>query len=1136
MDRSRYRPMGNRSAQRFLIWAGVLAFLVPGSRGATQTTYRTTSSDIISEGTLAQRMQLRRVSLSVRDSSLAGILKMLTTQAEVGLVYNVKDPRFRRLISLTVTNMDVQSAVQRALQGTGLTAAFASDGETIVIRSPNPTSAQDTSVMRTGVIVVRVLDSASGQRMRGATVTVTGTKISGITDANGELRLQNVPTGEQRIVIRMFGYQSLVRTVEVNSKSPVNVVGALGAIPTTLSGVVTTTTGTQRKMEIGNAIASINVDSVMQVAPVSSLTDLLENRVTGLTVLRGSGQPGDPSRIRLRGASSINNSNDIIVIVDGIRVESDPKSFGARSYGSTGLTGSYLATSPFDLIDPNTIETIDVFKGPSAAAMYGSDAANGVIVITTKRGRPGTTQVSVAVNHGLTYMPGTYPNGSYSFGYYNNGLGGDAYGRCSRADAESNCRVDSIVKYQALNDPYYTVLGRGRTEAYSGTVSGGSGAVRYSFTGSTQSETGLLKMSTYLRERYLAVQSSQMPNWMRRPDRYQSWSGSGKMESQIRPTMRLTITTGVSKTGQRKTALGNSGIAYWMTKFIGDTVENRNDLFYERATRDMMSYTNSIALDWTAWQQVEIMVNGGLNATNTVDETYLPEGFQGASVDFGTASAARAWNQQRSLNGNVRFPVGTDLLTLIVGATYTGRTANGYFGQTDSLPKGISRPSRFLQNGNTSSSIATRGWYVEPRFNVRSRFFVMPGFRLDHNGLSGSRAGGFALPKMNTSWILSDEEFFPWKSWIDLLRVRFAGGFAGTQPGVTDRLRTVKDLAVNETVDISYNGGVSYASLGNTQLQPERSRELEGGFDLDLWKGRAGIVYTYYQKVRRDAIEETTLPPSATLGAARFAQNIGTIRNVGQELEVRLVPIESRQLTWASRTSLTQNRNKVTRLRAGLLPFTRADGIVATTATTKRVVEGYPLWGVWSRPLLGFNDTDRDGRIARSEITLADSAEYLGQPDPKGTLSWSNDIRLLSGQLGITTMMSYEWGMLQISDVMRDANSPFNTAVNTVQPTLLQQALAQAVRVTVHPVAQVVNTFRFQSLSINYTVPRNLARKLGGRSVSIAIQGNNLGLKSNYMGKDPNVGSTLMMSGATIDTGLLSQPRKWQLRIQWGNH
>lgn len=411
----------------------------------------------------------------------------------------------------------------------------------------------------------------------------------------------------------------------------------------------------------------------------------------------------------------------------------------------------------------------------------------------------------------------------------------------------------------------------------------------------------------------------------------------------------------------------------------------------------------------------------------------------------------------------------------------------------------------------------------------------MPGFRLDHNGLSGSQAGGLALPKMNTSWILSDEDFFPWKQWVDLLRVRLAAGVAGTQPGVTDRLRTVSDLGINETVDTSYNGGVSYTSLGNTQLQPERSSEFEGGFDLDLWKGRAGIVYTYYQKVRRDAIETTDVPPSAVLGGARFAQNIGTIRNVGHELEVRLVPLESRRLTWAARVSLTQNRNKVTRLRAGLLPFTRADRI-AGTRTTKRVVEGYPLWGVWARPLLGFHDTDRDGSISASEITLADSAEYLGQPDPKGTLNWSNDIRLFSGRLGVNMMMSYEWGMLQVSDVMQNANSPFNTAVNTAQPTLLQQALVKAAGVTVHPIAQVVNTFRFQSLSINYMVPQHLVQKLGGRSMSIALQGSNLGLKSNYMGKDPNVGSALMMSGATIDMGLLSQPRKWQLRVQWGNH
>src|SRR5581483_1560104 len=169
-----------------------------------------------------------------------------------------------------------------------------------------------------------------------------------------------------------------------------------------LQQIVTTATGPQRRLQVANDITTINVDSVMQTAPVRSVTDLLETRVPGLEVEHTSGNPGDPARIRLRGLSSITRNNDPIVVLDGVRIdvsESGNQNL-ARSSPLSPNFGSYTAPSRLDQIDPASIETIDVFKGPRAAALYGPDAANGVIVITTKKARPGPPHWSYSVTQG----------------------------------------------------------------------------------------------------------------------------------------------------------------------------------------------------------------------------------------------------------------------------------------------------------------------------------------------------------------------------------------------------------------------------------------------------------------------------------------------------------------------------------------------------------------------------------------------------------------------------------------------------------------------------------------------------------------------------------------------------------------
>jgi TonB-dependent SusC/RagA subfamily outer membrane receptor len=414
--------------------------------------------------------QVRQVTLDARDSSVAYIVSALVHQSHLKLYFDDTDPSFARRITAHVDKVNVMDALATVLRGTGLEAKLLSDGETVVVRKRTGTASADQGRARWGTIVGHVTDSTSGAGLGGATVRVAGTKLSTISSDSGHFTLKDVPIGDQVLSIKLFGYRPVERTVTVVDSASATVKIVMVPVPTVLSGVVTTATGLVRKVEVGNDITTLNVDSIRQVAPITSVTDLLETRVPGLTVLHTDGVPGDPSRLRLRGAGSVQLNNDPIVIIDGIRVyssQSDPRNENLTP--KVAFNGSVAAPSPLDQIDPASIETIEVFKGPSATAIYGSDAAAGVIVITTKHGHAGPTHWDLALGNGVNWLPGSWPVNYFKFGYVSDGLLGS---NVFCAWNEPNCTLDSLVAFQALNEPQYSVFAHGSQQQATLTVSG----------------------------------------------------------------------------------------------------------------------------------------------------------------------------------------------------------------------------------------------------------------------------------------------------------------------------------------------------------------------------------------------------------------------------------------------------------------------------------------------------------------------------------------------------------------------------------------------------------------------------------------------------------------------------------------
>ena len=308
-------------------------------------------------------------------------------------------------------------------------------------------------------------------------------------------------------------------------------------------------------------------------------------------------------------------------------------------------------------------------------------------------------------------------------------------------------------------------------------------------------------------------------------------------------------------------------------------------------------------------------------------------------------------------------------------------------------------------------------------------------------------------------------------------------------------------------------------TLGNTRLRPERSTELEGGFDAELFDGRVSVSYSGYDKLRRDALVTIPVAPSVH-GGGLYTVNLGEVSNKGAEVTLGVEPLRSAPLTWRVNLNLSTNANKLVRLAPGQQPV-NLEG-------SERLVPGYPLFGRWARPVVGWVDANHDHLIDTSEVILGDTAVYVGQPLPKYHASMATTVGLFRGRLTVDATFDYQDGQTQF-----DANGhdPLLLAANDPRASEAEQAAVAALDKTPFGLIQTVNTFRFNSLSVSLAMPDGVARAFRARTMSVALQGTNLGLHTNYRSIDPSVNA----GEHGEDDGQLPEPRTWALSIRFGN-
>jgi TonB-linked SusC/RagA family outer membrane protein len=1103
----------------------------------------------------------QRVSLHLANATVADALGTLARQSGLELIYDKSALPNGARTSISADRLTIASALNEILLDTGLDVEVAESGFITLVRHGSAADPPSGARQGTTRIVGHVTDATLKTPLAQVVVRIQGGGVGASSDESGRYTLTGVAPGTYHVTARRVGYQPLTRDVTVSADQSATLDFALAAAPTKLDEVVTTAVGNQRRYQVGNVISTINADSIAPTAPITSLTDLISARAPGVQVLETSGLTGAGESIRIRGLTSLVLQNDPILIVDGVRQDNSAGG-DLAAYFANYAGGTHPTPTRLNDIDFTDIATIDVLKGPAASTEYGTDAANGVIVITTKRGTAGRPQWRASAEQTESGMPVTFPDLYYSWGHTTDGTGAAvacpllplylAYGDNTGGGTSGTCIADSVTKENPLNDPATSIFGDGRRGKYDLSVSGGSDAVRYYVAGGLSNETGIVRMPAVFRE-LADTAALGLPSSALGPNSEDQGSVRTNVAIRLGATADMTVTGNYLSTYQQTpnaSALysgvfsyaAQSGAAYAYGYGYPDLTPLGS--FSTIGSENLSRVTGGMTGNWrpVSWFVGHATVGLDHESFRNQDLVYplADPSYQGFSAPFlgvgmintdvysvdvrGTATAALTRGVRSATTAGVQ----------LVDTRNSGQTASvSHITATNLTLNGATSPS-VTQIGNRA---ATLGGYAEEQVAVVDRLFVTGALRLDAASGFGSAYSVAAYPKASVSWLALNGS-------ATTVRVRAAFGESGVQPmnGAALQLYSATAAAANGAAVTGY--GLSWP--GNPQLRPERTAEYEGGVDIGAWHNRVSLELTAYAKMTHDALINENL--GATLGSYTYQENIGDVRNGGVEAALSVTLIQAPQLTWDVTLNGSLNHNKLVSL---------APGVAAQTffgdQTVFRQAPGYPLYGLWGTSV-SYADVNHDGVLEANEVTVADSATFIGSSTPTQEVSLGTHIGLWNGAVVLGALADYRGGY-------RIANSEAYAGADLGQNQLGQNVPTGALWEQARGVAGLPgfaqccyepadfledgSFVRLREVSLTYALPRRTVRTIRVQSLSLTGAVRNLALWTRYTGSDPEVSTRAVQFAPTSNSngvnndvregyGAVPLARYWVLRLNVG--
>ncbi len=1114
------------------------------------------------------------VSLRLEHVTLSDALAAIAERSGIGLQYIEDALPNGKTVSLVAERVTVGDALAAVLNGTGLVAVVPALGR-IRLQPSREVAAKSRPHERQqggGIIAGHVADAKTGQPLAHATLVLEGTGYRGTTRTDGQYAIERVPSGSYILIARILGYAPQTRRVDVTAESIARIDFALTEAAATLEQVVTTGAGPQRRVELGNAVATIGVDSVARTAPVTNLTDVISGRAPGVEVVQTNGLAGSGPAIRIRGRGSVTLPNDPIYIVDGVRIDGSP----AGQVDAIQATGETMPTaSRLNDLDPSEIESLEVLRGPSASTEYGTDAANGVVVITTKRGHVGAPRWSATAEEGLSMMPVHFPDNYYSWGHSTSGtptqvmcplvpnavyasLGVPGYGFGSTA---GTCAVDSVTRWQPLNHSATSLFGTGTRGQYELQVSGGGPQMQYFFGGGLTNEVGALQMPHTEVARLARERGEVVPRTQVRPNALADERLRSRVSAALGGVADVSVSAAYLNATQRSPnedgllfgALESRGVRDSLSGYSANAPRFTPGIkLSDMGSEGVNRFTGGLSSTWRPAGWLSTRGTVGLDDAGQTDELLVLPG-QGSSVCNNPGCSNFGQLGYRSL-GLYR----TDFYTVDLGATaalvltrvVSAKTAVG-LQYNDRRVRGSATAVTGLALGNPTlnggaiyaqierhDEAATLGSYAEETVGIGGRLFLVGAVRVDAGSGFGTTYKAAAYPKASVSWVV-----LPEGEARTALRLRAAYGQAGVQPPPGSALQLFVPTQTYHAAGTVPS--VILSTVGSPGLKPERTEEVEGGFDLGLFGQRVTMEATGYSKVSHDALVSVPLAASLNGGGTELI-NLGSVRNRGIEASVTARVLDARVLQWDVTVSGSDNENRLVTLGSGVLPIDQTGSV-----GPYKQQPGYPLYGQWA-VRVHYHDLNRDGIIESNEVTQDSVASFIGPSLAPRELAVNTGVTLFRGRLRLGGQLDHRGGQYLDNVLSRFSDiAQYSRASNDARTPLARQA--QAVAAGNDPLFRTnagyiepASFTRLRELSLTYFAPGRLAAALHAQTLSATVAGRNLAVWTKYTGSDPEVNTgagltqvfsvgrvptTALNPDRVVDFGSVPQMRYWTLKV-----
>ena len=949
-----------------------------------------------------------------------------------------------------------------------------------------------------------VLQAENRQPLTGAQIVLRGTTQGALTGADGHFSLQaSVPAGNYTLSVSYLGRRTANVPLAIPSRGTV-AVPAIELEPSAveLSEVVVTAPGAgAERRTLGNAVSSVSGAQVNRTPAALSVGSALQGKITGATITQTTGDPGAGVTIRLRGTNSINGTAEPLIVVDGVLIDNSTEAM--TSLNANASRGGAAIGSRLTDIAPEDIDRIDILKGASAAALYGSRAKNGVIIITTRRGQQGKAQVTASTDFNTSATPKEYAlNMASKAGWADQTYAGTPMGT-------------PVTRYDIQDQVFRRAYGNNTMV----TVSGGSGGTTYDLSGNYMTDQGILRSTDYTKKGFRARLGQQLGNSLN----VAAMGNFIQTDAHYMPEGEQT--TGVLTSIIFTPTAFNPAFNATTGRYPYNPVLGPNPLEILadwQAPESVVRFLGNLEANYQVTDKLRLHVLSGLDDYRQEDKFYQPPFSQSAA--FG-GSIENPIRMSRQTN--------TDA-TAVYDATIGGVGSNTTLGfrstssrievlgaSATNLPPGLD----ILTGANQAASqsiveILTRGAFLQEQLSLADRLFLTGGANMEASSAFGTNQRWQLFPRLNAAYSLNQEPFWkngPLGNMFSTLRLRAAYGETGGQPpSAYSRF--------NNYTNVSFGGQpgfVASATAGNGDLKPERQREIEAGFDAGFLRDRANIEFTYYDQKTTDLVLNVPLPLSS--GFTTQPQNIGEVVNHGVELTLRTVNVSGKRFGWNTQVSFAANRNKVTKL------VTAGDTLL--TGYLNVVVKGQPL-GVFYG---GMYERKPDGSIFYKKLAVAGFADSLnlpmrrrahfpdgsyniagtalngiiGDPNAKWTGSINNTFTvgpnvqfnvLFDGRFG-NKVANFS---RRISEYFgADAHDAKEITGDTVPRTF---ALNPAGRISIYEEYVEDGSFvKLRELAMSVHIRQQWARLAGAASADVRLAGRNLYTWTKYSGLDPEV-------------------------------